>query len=107
MIFSGTPVEQVSFMVAVLMPMLLAMGALVLLGRPGGDAENIAPSTVKHVLYDCDRPVVIVIDTDPAPSTEAGGAWWDVAVPEVSSRPEVAAARETYEKHTKLQRLAD
>ena len=54
-----------------------------------------------------DRPVVIVIDTDPAPSTEAGGAWWDVAVPEVSARQEVAAARETYEKHTKLQRLAD
>jgi 3D-(3,5/4)-trihydroxycyclohexane-1,2-dione acylhydrolase (decyclizing) len=33
-----------------------------------------------------DRPVVIVIDTDPMPSTEAGGHWWDVAVPEVSAR---------------------
>jgi 3D-(3,5/4)-trihydroxycyclohexane-1,2-dione acylhydrolase (decyclizing) len=41
---------------------------------------------------------VIVIDTDPAISTEAGGAWWDVAVPEVSSRAEVRAARAEYEK---------
>ena len=41
-------------------------------------------------------PVVIVIDTDPWAGTEAGGAWWDVAVPEVSVRPAVQAARETY-----------
>jgi 3D-(3,5/4)-trihydroxycyclohexane-1,2-dione acylhydrolase (decyclizing) len=54
-----------------------------------------------------DRPVVIVIDTDPGPSTEAGGHWWDVAVPEVSARAEVTAAREAYEVATKLQRLAD
>ncbi|MFN0113288.1 MAG: 3D-(3,5/4)-trihydroxycyclohexane-1,2-dione acylhydrolase (decyclizing) [Paracoccaceae bacterium] len=44
-----------------------------------------------------DRPVVIVIDTDPGPSTAAGGTWWEVAVPEVSSRPEVRAARAEYE----------
>ncbi|MCT8328780.1 3D-(3,5/4)-trihydroxycyclohexane-1,2-dione acylhydrolase (decyclizing) [Albidovulum sediminis] len=54
-----------------------------------------------------DRPVVIVIDTDPAPSTEAGGHWWDVAVPEVSARPEVNAARARYEEQTKSRRLAD
>ena len=30
------------------------------------------------------RTCLIVIQTDPAPTTEAGGAWWDVAVPEVS-----------------------
>ena len=30
-------------------------------------------------------------------STGAGGHWWDVAVPEVSSRPEVAEARRAYE----------
>src|SRR5438876_5864130 len=30
------------------------------------------------------RTSVIVIATDPAASTSAGGAWWDVAVPEVS-----------------------
>ena len=37
---------------------------------------------------------VIVIDTDPEPSTAAGGAWWEVGVPEVSDRAEVAAAYE-------------
>jgi len=43
------------------------------------------------------RTYVVVIDTDPALITEAGGAWWDVAVPEVSQRPQVLAARATYE----------
>jgi 3D-(3,5/4)-trihydroxycyclohexane-1,2-dione acylhydrolase (decyclizing) len=43
-----------------------------------------------------DRTHVIVIQTDPATTTEAGGAWWDVAIPEVSARPEVRAAREAY-----------
>jgi 3D-(3,5/4)-trihydroxycyclohexane-1,2-dione acylhydrolase (decyclizing) len=41
---------------------------------------------------------VIVIDTDPLVSTEAGGHWWDVAVPEVSERPTVNAARRDYEE---------
>jgi len=45
-----------------------------------------------------DRSYVIVIETDPAISTEAGGAWWDVAVPEVSDRAEVRAARAHYEQ---------
>ena len=40
-----------------------------------------------------ERTYVVVIETDPAISTEAGGAWWDVAVPEVSERPEGRAAR--------------
>jgi len=40
---------------------------------------------------------VIVIDTDPALSSEVGGHWWDVAVPQISSRAEVAAARRQYE----------
>jgi 3D-(3,5/4)-trihydroxycyclohexane-1,2-dione acylhydrolase (decyclizing) len=43
-----------------------------------------------------DRTVVLVIDTDPQQSTAAGGAWWDVAVPEISNRPSVTAAYETY-----------
>jgi 3D-(3,5/4)-trihydroxycyclohexane-1,2-dione acylhydrolase (decyclizing) len=37
-----------------------------------------------------------VIDTDPLRSTDAGGHWWDVAVPEVSDRAEVEAARHNY-----------
>ncbi|MBZ9882005.1 3D-(3,5/4)-trihydroxycyclohexane-1,2-dione acylhydrolase (decyclizing) [Mesorhizobium sp. CA10] len=45
-----------------------------------------------------DKTTVLVIDTDPLVSTEAGGHWWDVAVPEVSSRREVNAARKKYEE---------
>ena len=43
-------------------------------------------------------PFVVVIDTDPYPSTPDGGHWWDVAVPEVSERAEVRAKRAEYEK---------
>ncbi|MDX8458377.1 3D-(3,5/4)-trihydroxycyclohexane-1,2-dione acylhydrolase (decyclizing) [Mesorhizobium humile] len=45
-----------------------------------------------------DKTTVLVIDTDPLVSTDAGGHWWDVAVPEVSSRPQVNAARKKYEE---------
>jgi len=51
------------------------------------------------------RTTVIVIDTDPLITTDAGGAWWDVAVPEVSERSQVNAARDEYEKALKAQRL--
>ena len=44
------------------------------------------------------KTYVIVIDTDPAAVTAAGGAWWDVAVPETSERAAVRAARAAYEK---------
>jgi len=40
---------------------------------------------------------VIVINTDPYPSTPFGGAWWDVVVPEVSTRQEVVEKRRSYE----------
>jgi 3D-(3,5/4)-trihydroxycyclohexane-1,2-dione acylhydrolase (decyclizing) len=50
---------------------------------------------------------VIVIDTDPMGSTEAGGFWWDVAVPAVSQRAEVVAARRDYEKAREIQRVGD
>ncbi|MBV9568620.1 MAG: 3D-(3,5/4)-trihydroxycyclohexane-1,2-dione acylhydrolase (decyclizing), partial [Hyphomicrobiales bacterium] len=53
------------------------------------------------------RTSVVVIETDPSAATEAGGAWWDVAVPEVSTRREVAAARQTYEAATARQRVSD
>lgn len=49
----------------------------------------------------------IVIDTDPVQSTDAGGAWWEVAVPEVSMRAEVASARKDYEEALKSRRLGD
>lgn len=47
---------------------------------------------------------VILIDTDAGPSTEAGGFWWDVAVPEVSVRPQVERARRGYEAMRRRQR---
>ena len=51
-----------------------------------------------------DRTSVVVIDTDPLKTTEAGGWWWDVAVPEVSGRPEVNAARRAYEEGVRMKR---
>ena len=48
-----------------------------------------------------ERSFVVVIDTDPLKATEAGGWWWDVAVPEVSARTEVTAARRDYEAGTR------
>ncbi|WP_062221378.1 3D-(3,5/4)-trihydroxycyclohexane-1,2-dione acylhydrolase (decyclizing) [Aureimonas sp. D3] len=50
------------------------------------------------------RSTVILIDTHPLITTEAGGHWWDVAVPEVSDRAEIAPARERYEKNRAFQR---
>ncbi len=51
------------------------------------------------------RTTVIVIDTDPMISTDAGGSWWEVAVPEVSVRKTVNAARKKYEKALKTERV--
>ena len=48
-----------------------------------------------------DGPYVVVIDTDPYPTTPHGGTWWEVAVPEVSERDAVKAARKTYEAKLK------
>lgn len=47
----------------------------------------------------------IIIDTDPMISTDAGGAWWQVGIPEVSSRRQVRAAHRAWRKGSKLQRI--
>ncbi|MGB0206415.1 MAG: 3D-(3,5/4)-trihydroxycyclohexane-1,2-dione acylhydrolase (decyclizing) [Candidatus Puniceispirillaceae bacterium] len=39
---------------------------------------------------------VVVINTDPGPSTAAGGCWWDVGIPAVSEREEMASIHENY-----------
>ena len=54
-----------------------------------------------------DHCYCIVIDTDPLPTTEAGGNWWDVPVPEVSARAQVEAARKEYDEARRRQRLGD
>jgi 3D-(3,5/4)-trihydroxycyclohexane-1,2-dione acylhydrolase (decyclizing) len=43
-----------------------------------------------------DRTYVVCIETDPAHTTDEGGCWWEVAVPEVSERAEVRRARGQY-----------
>jgi len=50
-----------------------------------------------------DRTTVIVIRTDPTTWT-GGDAWWDVGVPEVSHRQEVAVAKAEHEAERKHQR---
>jgi 3D-(3,5/4)-trihydroxycyclohexane-1,2-dione acylhydrolase (decyclizing) len=52
------------------------------------------------------RTFVIVIASDPALSTAEGGAWWDVAVPEISARDAVTAAHVAYEAARRRQRIA-
>jgi 3D-(3,5/4)-trihydroxycyclohexane-1,2-dione acylhydrolase (decyclizing) len=54
----------------------------------------------------CSGPFVVVIDTDPYPSTPYGGSWWEVGVPEVSVRPSVVAAHTESRKNKKKQQLA-
>ena len=52
-----------------------------------------------------DRTYVVCIETDPNRTTEEGGCWWEVAVPEVSDRESVRKARTAYE-HGKRQQKA-
>ncbi len=56
---------------------------------------------------DVPGPYVVVIDTDPYPSTPHGGTWWEVGVPEVSVRPSVQKARAEFEERRKQQILAN
>lgn len=66
----------------------------------GAEAEHVA--TIAELEAALARakaargPYVVVIDTDPYPSTPHGGHWWDVAVPETSARAEVRQARAAY-----------
>lgn len=71
----------------------------------GAQAEKVArlrdlPAALERARA-ATRSAVVVIDTDPARSTGEGGAWWDVAVPEASTRPEVREARARYEQATR------
>jgi 3D-(3,5/4)-trihydroxycyclohexane-1,2-dione acylhydrolase (decyclizing) len=51
-----------------------------------------------------DRTYVVCIQTDPNRTTEEGGWWWEVAVPEVSERDAVRKARAAYEEGKRRQR---
>ena len=56
---------------------------------------------------DAQTTQVIVIETDPMIVTDAGGFWWDVAVPAVSKRESVMTARNNYETALADQRVGD
>jgi 3D-(3,5/4)-trihydroxycyclohexane-1,2-dione acylhydrolase (decyclizing) len=75
----------------------------------GADAEKVATIAELEAALGraaaSPRSYVVVIKTDPAISTAAGGAWWDVAVPEVSGRREVNDARAAYEKNVAKVRI--
>ncbi|TGT73601.1 MULTISPECIES: 3D-(3,5/4)-trihydroxycyclohexane-1,2-dione acylhydrolase (decyclizing) [unclassified Mesorhizobium] len=77
----------------------------------GANAEKVASiaelETALAKAKKNDKTTVLVIDTDPLVSTEAGGHWWDVAVPEVSSRPQVNAARKAYEDKKQMQSIGN
>jgi 3D-(3,5/4)-trihydroxycyclohexane-1,2-dione acylhydrolase (decyclizing) len=75
------------------------------MGAKAVKAESIA-ELEKHLSLakSHDGVYAIVLDTDPYPSTPHGGSWWEVGVPEVSSRETVNAAREVYETKRKTQR---
>jgi 3D-(3,5/4)-trihydroxycyclohexane-1,2-dione acylhydrolase (decyclizing) len=50
------------------------------------------------------RTYVVCIETDPDHTTQEGGWWWEVAVPEVSDREEVRKARKAYVEAKERQR---
>ncbi len=78
------------------------------LGANAEQADGIAGlETALRRALAAPRTGIVVIRTDPGVATMAGGHWWDVAVPEVSSRAQVTAARAEYEAHRAAQRLAD
>jgi 3D-(3,5/4)-trihydroxycyclohexane-1,2-dione acylhydrolase (decyclizing) len=77
----------------------------------GAEAVKVASIAELEAAFKAARAAsntqVIVIDTDPIRSTDVGGPWWDVAVPAVSGRAEVEAARRKYEKALESQRVGD
>ena len=52
-------------------------------------------------------PSVLVIDTDAVPGSDAGGHWWDVAVPQVGGPERLERARARYTENAANQRVFD
>lgn len=78
------------------------------MGAHAEKAADIAELELKIVAAR-DRPVptVIVIDTDAVPGINAGGHWWDVAVPQAGGPGRLESARERYNRHSLNQRVFD
>jgi 3D-(3,5/4)-trihydroxycyclohexane-1,2-dione acylhydrolase (decyclizing) len=79
-----------------------AMGAIALKVRSLAELEQALKESRGN-----DRTTLIVIDTDPMISTDAGGAWWDVGVPEVSARPTVLDANAKWAEGRAKQKLGN
>jgi 3D-(3,5/4)-trihydroxycyclohexane-1,2-dione acylhydrolase (decyclizing) len=79
-----------------------SMGAIAEKATSLSDLEMALERSKKN-----NRSTVIVIDTDPMASTDIGGSWWDVAIPEVSDRATVRSARKKYMKARRLQNIGN
>ncbi len=79
-----------------------AQGAIAVKVASIGDLENALEAAKANT-----RTSVVVIETHPLVTTTAGGHWWDVAVPETSTRNEVEAARKKYVEARRDQRVFD
>jgi 3D-(3,5/4)-trihydroxycyclohexane-1,2-dione acylhydrolase (decyclizing) len=75
----------------------------------GADAVHVANVTELKAAMVTARAAthtqVLVIDTTHSRTTEDGGCWWEVAIPEVSERTEVHAAHAQYLTNKRAQRL--
>lgn len=72
----------------------------------GASAENVSGIAELEAALEraraSDKTYVIALDTE-ARTTTGGGAWWEVAVPEVSQRSQVVEARKNYESNKQRQ----
>ncbi len=67
------------------------------LGAGGTHAANLAELRMAMVAARAaSKTQVVVIDTTHTRTTDDGGCWWEVAIPEVSERTEVHTARAAY-----------
>src|SRR3546814_12668474 len=75
----------------------------------GAHAEKVESITALEAALDrarvVERSTVIVIDPDPGVSTEAGGAWWDVAVPQTYDCPWASGPRAAYATQVRRARV--
>ena len=68
------------------------------MGAAATHVDNVAGLEAALIeARNADRTSVIVIDTDPALGTQAGGHWWTWRCPRSRDRAEVVAARESYD----------
>ena len=76
-----------------------SLGARVLSPRTVGELADALKEA-----READGPVVVHVETDPLHYVTIGGAWWDVAVAEVSTSGSVQRARADYEQSKQDQR---